>query len=127
MRGRGRSASWFSDRRARPLPGVAEWEAGVERGGDERMPQRVRAELLDQPGTASHATHDPPHATTVHASTVGAEKDRPRHAFADRRVDTPGGPHCERDRDDLAALTQHRHRAVTAFAAQRGDVCAAPR
>ena len=39
--GPGRTASSFGDRHARRLLGVSEWDAGVEGGGDERMPQGV--------------------------------------------------------------------------------------
>ena len=51
-----------------------------------------------------------------------SEEDRPLDPFADGQIDRPGGSGSERDSDDLAALAQHRERAVPPFEAERFDV-----
>jgi hypothetical protein len=45
---------------------VAQQDAGIQTGGgDERVAQRVRADLLGQPGRAGDAADDPPAASTA--------------------------------------------------------------
>ena len=55
-------------------------------------------------------------------SPLLSEEDRPLDPFADGEIDGPGGSRGERDGDDLAALAQHRERAVAPFEAERLDV-----
>jgi hypothetical protein len=62
---------------------VAQWDAGVGRGGDEGVSQCVRADLLIQSRAAGHAAHDSAGAVSVHALSVGTKEDRPVEAFAD--------------------------------------------
>jgi hypothetical protein len=76
---------------------VAQRDAGVEGSGDERA-QRVRPDLLVQPGASSHALHDPSGAVPVHPLPVTTQEDRPVQAFADRQVDRAGGARSEWDR-----------------------------
>jgi hypothetical protein len=58
----------------------------------------------------------------IHPLTIWAEEDRTVGSFADGEIDRAGGPRCERDGDDLAALTQDRQRPVTSFDTERVDV-----
>ena len=48
---------------------VAQWHAGVEGGGDERVSQCERPDSFDDPGLASDATHDTRRAVTVESPT----------------------------------------------------------
>ena len=47
------------------LLNVAERHAGVERGGNARVPERVRADVLADAGAASDLADDPPGAVPV--------------------------------------------------------------
>ena len=101
---------------------VPQRDAGVEGGGDERVPQRVRPDLLGDPGAAGDPADDPPGAVPVQPLPVGGQEDRPVAAFADGQVDRPGGARRERDGDDLAALAGDHQGAVAAFEAEGLDV-----
>ena len=83
---------------------IAERHPGVERGSDESMPKRVRADPLADAGLAGKAPHDPGRAAAVQPLAGGSEEDRPLRPLADGEVDRPGGARRERDSDDLAAL-----------------------
>jgi len=77
---------------------------GVERGGNERVPQGMRADVLGDPGAAGHPADDPGGAMPVQPPPVGGEEQRSFGALADGQVDRPRGARGERDGDDLAAL-----------------------
>jgi len=47
------------------LLNIAQRDPGIERGGDERMPQRVRRDGLGDPGAAGELADDPPGAVPV--------------------------------------------------------------
>ena len=98
---------------------VAQRDPGVERGGDERVAQRVRSDPLGDPGAAGDPAHDPAGGVAVEPAAVGGEEDRSFAAFADGQVDGAGGAGRERDGDDLAALAQDGEGAVAAFEAER--------
>jgi hypothetical protein len=83
---------------------VAEWDAGVEGGGTERVPQRVRPGWLGDPGAAGHPADNPGGAVAVEPLSVWGEEERPSHAPADHEIDRPRGAGCQRDGDDLAAF-----------------------
>jgi len=51
---------------------VAERYAGVQSGSDEGMPQRVRPDVLADPGAAGDAADDPPGAVPVQPPAVRA-------------------------------------------------------
>ena len=101
---------------------VAERDTGVERGGDERVPQGVGSDPLGDPGPASDAAHDPARGVPIESVAVGAAEDRSFAAFTDGEIDRPRGAGRERDGHDLAALAQDRQGAVAAFEAELFDV-----
>ena len=101
---------------------VAQRHPGVEGGGDERVPQRVRADLLGDPGAAGDPADDPGGAVPVQPPPVRGEEQRPLGALADGQVDRAGGARRERDGDDLAALAGDDQGAVAALEAQVLDV-----
>jgi hypothetical protein len=101
---------------------VSERHAGVEGGGDERGPERVRPDRLVDPRLASQSPHDSPGGMTVEALTVASQQDGPLGPLADGQVDRSCCAWRERDGDNLGALAPHRQRAVPAFEAERLDV-----
>jgi hypothetical protein len=68
------------------------------------MPQRVRADLLGDPGATGHPPDDPGGTVPVQPPPVVSEEQRPFGAVADRQLDRPGGTRGKRDGNDLAAL-----------------------
>ncbi len=106
----------------RRLLHIAQRDAGVESGGDERMTQGVRADRLVDPGLAGDAPHDPPRGVAVEALAVRPDEDRPLGPLTNGQVDRAGRAWRERDGDDLAALAEHREGAMAAFDAERFDV-----
>ena len=101
---------------------VAEWDAGVEGGGDERVSKAVRRDALVDPGALHESLDHPVRAVAVHPSTFDAEKDRPHRAFADVQIQCPPGAGCDRDGDVLAALSHDRQRAMSTLDRQVADV-----
>ena len=73
---RGRSASWCVVGVTRGLLHVAERDAGIQRGGDERVPQGVWSDSLVDPGATGDATHDPGCAVPVETLTVAGQQNR---------------------------------------------------
>ncbi len=69
---------------------IPERHPGVEGGGDERMPQRVRPNRLGDSGAAGQAAHDPGGTVPVQPLSVGAEEDRPVPRLTDGQADRPG-------------------------------------
>jgi hypothetical protein len=57
------------------FPDVAQRHPGVQRGGDERVPQRVRGDRLADPGVARGLADDPPGAVPVQPPSVGGQED----------------------------------------------------
>jgi hypothetical protein len=100
---------------------VAQRHVGVKRRGDERMPERVRADRLADPGPARHPADDPPSAMTVQPPSISGEENRPLAAFAGGQVDRAGGAGSERNDDDLAALAGDGQRPVPALQTQMLD------
>jgi hypothetical protein len=101
---------------------VAQRDPGVQRCGDERVPQRVRPDRLGDPGAAGDPADDPPGAVPVQPPAIDGQEDGPVTALADGQVDRPGGARRQRDGDDLAALAGDRQGPVPAFQAQLPDV-----
>ena len=94
---------------------VPQRHPGVKRGGDERMPQRVRADVLCDPGTSGHTADDPGGAVPVQPPPARGEEQGSFGALADGQVDGVGGARGERDGDDLAALAGDDQGPVPAF------------
>jgi hypothetical protein len=95
---------------------------GIERGGDERVPKRVRCDGLADPGAAGGVADDPPGGVLVQPSPVAGQEHWPFRALADGQVERPGGTRGQRDGDDLAALTGDGQGPVATFQAQVLDV-----
>jgi hypothetical protein len=76
---------------------VPQRHPGIQRGGDERVPQRVRPDCLGDPGAAGDPADDPPGAVPVQPAPIGGQEDWPLAALADSQVDSPGGPRREWD------------------------------
>jgi hypothetical protein len=94
----------------------------VQRSGDKCVPQRVRADLLGDPGAAGNSADDPRGAVPVQSFPVGGEEQRPAGALADRQVDGAGGARGERNGDDLAALAGDDQGPMAALEAQVLDI-----
>jgi hypothetical protein len=77
--------------------GVAQGHSRVERGSDERVPERGRRDGLADSGAAGDLTDDPPGTVPVQPPPVRSQEDRSFGAFADDQVDRPGGPRRQRD------------------------------
>jgi ribosomal protein S18 acetylase RimI-like enzyme len=101
---------------------VLQRHPGIERGSNERVSQRVRANVLGDPGPAGNPPHDPGGAVPVHPPLVPGKEQRTFTALAGGQVDGPGGARGERDGDDLAALAGDHQGAVAALEAQVLDV-----
>ncbi len=95
--------------------------AGVEGGGNERVPQRMRPDGLGDPGAVGGPADDPRGAVPVQPPTVRSQEEGSVAALADGQVDRPGGARGERDGDDLAALASDHQGAVPALDAQGLD------
>jgi hypothetical protein len=101
---------------------VPERYPGVQGGGDERMPQRMRPDVLGDPCAAGDAADDPPGAVPVQPPPVRRKEDRTFASLADSQIDRPRSARRQRDRDDLAALTGNDQGPVPAFQAQGLDI-----
>jgi hypothetical protein len=101
---------------------VAERDSGSEGGGDECVPQRVRADLLGGPGAAGDPAGDPGGAVPVQPLPVRGDEQRPAGALADSKIDGAGGARGERDRNDLAAFAGDDEGSVPALDAQVLDI-----
>jgi hypothetical protein len=114
---------WCADRHEARLPGRRGAGPGVEGGGDERVPHRVRAHLLADPRAAGNPAHDPGSAVPVQPFPVHGEEQGPADALADRQVDRTGGTRGEWDGGDLVALAGNNQCSVASLEAQVLDVC----
>ena len=101
---------------------VAQRHAGVEGGGDEGVPQRVRADPLGDPGPARDPADDPARGVAVEAPTVGPRKIGPSQRSPMARSIARAVRGASGNGDDLAALAQDRQGAVPALEAERLDV-----
>ncbi len=101
---------------------IAQRDPGVQRGGNERVPERVRRHGLGDPGAARHLADDPSGAVPVQSPPVTGQENVPVRSFADDQVDRPGGARRQRDSNDLAALAGDGQGPVPAFQAQVLDV-----
>jgi hypothetical protein len=77
---------------------------------------------LGQSGAPGHAADDPAGAVPVQSAACGGEEDGSFAALADRQVDRPRCPRCERDDGFLAAFAGDGQGAVAALDGQVVDV-----
>jgi len=82
---------------------VAQRHPGIQGGSDERVTQRVRADVLGDSGAARDAADDSRRAVPVQAAPVSDQEDRPVRAFSGGQVDRPGSARRQRNGDNLAA------------------------
>jgi hypothetical protein len=66
---------------------VAQGHAGVERGGDECVPEGVRDDVLGDPGAAGDPGDDAGGAVPVQTPRACGDKERSFSALADGQVD----------------------------------------
>lgn len=101
---------------------VAERDTGVEGGGDERVPQRVRADALAHTRPFREAPDDPRRGVTIEPSAVHAEEDRTLEPVPDGEIDGTSRSRRERDGHDLAALPADQQHPVAPFETEILDV-----
>jgi hypothetical protein len=68
---------------------VAQRNSGVERSGDERVPQRMRPDALGDPGLSGYATHNASGGMAVGSLTGAVHEDRALETLTDREVEYP--------------------------------------
>ena len=95
---------------------------GVQRRGDERVPQRVRSDRLGEPSTVRGPADDPRRTVAVQPPAVGGQEQRPVAALADGQVDRPGSARRKWNGNDLAAFADDHQSPVAALGAERLDV-----
>jgi hypothetical protein len=83
---------------------VPEGYAGVERGGDERVSQRVGTNPLGAPRTTGDAPHDPSRRVTVKTLAVAVDEDGSLEALAYGEVKCAGYARCEGHGHHLSSL-----------------------
>ncbi len=101
---------------------VEQRDTRIESGRDERMPQRMRSDPLENPGPSSDASHDPGGAMTIETATAAVTENRAGAVFPDGEIDRPCGSWRERDRHRFAALAMNNECAVPALEAELFDV-----
>jgi hypothetical protein len=78
------------DQLGKRLPARPQRDPSIQRGGDERVAQRVRPNGLGDPGAAGDAPNDSPGAVAVQSAPIGSQEDGSFGALADGQVDRPG-------------------------------------
>src|SRR5262249_23629091 len=66
---------------------VPQRNPGIERRGDERVPQRMRPDRFGDPGAAGGPADDPGRAVPVQPAAIKSQEDRPVGALADGQAD----------------------------------------
>ncbi len=101
---------------------VSKGNAGVKRAGNERVPEAVGADPLDDPGTPGKPLDGPIGGVAVHPTALGAEEERARRSLGDVEVDGPGRAGSQGDRYVLAALPHNLERSVSPLEVEVVDV-----
>ena len=101
---------------------VAQRDAGVEGGGDERVAQAVGRDPLAYPCPAGESLHCAISRVAVHPCAVGPEEDRSGRSLTDVQVERPASAWRERDSHVLAALADDPQRPVPSVNIQVVDV-----
>ncbi len=74
---------------------IAQRDSGIQRCGNERVPERMRRNGFGDPGTAGGLADEPPGAMPVQPPPVRGQEHRPAGALADSQVNGPGGARAE--------------------------------
>ena len=74
--------------------------------------QGVRGDVLVDPRPASDPSNDPAGGVPIHPLAGDGGEDRTIESFTDGEIDGPADPWGQRHGDQLAALAQHRDRAM---------------
>jgi hypothetical protein len=69
---------------------VPQRDPSIQRGGDERVEQRVRPNGRGDPGAAGDPADDPPGAVAVQSAPIGSQEDGSFGTLAEGHVDRPG-------------------------------------
>jgi hypothetical protein len=102
---------------------IAQVDARVEHGGDERVAEHVRVCPGDgHAGGRGEAAQAAGGRVPVHPGAAAVEQDRPVRAVCDRLVDGPADGWRQRDQDDLGALAAYAQHPVAVLLAEIGDV-----
>jgi hypothetical protein len=105
---------------------VAEADAGVEHGRDERVTGHVRVHAWHPHAGGGGQVFEPAGCgVAVHPGVVGAAQERSFGPAIDRLVDGPCYRRWQRDEHDLAALAADSQHAVAVFFADVADAGAA--
>jgi hypothetical protein len=101
---------------------VAQWDAGIQGGGDEGMAEGVRPDPLFDGRPFCDPAHDSRRAVAVQGGAVRPDEDRARGSPPDGQVDRQGCARRQRGGDDLAALAQHPESAMPPLETEGFDV-----
>ena len=101
---------------------IAQWDTGVEGGGNERVPQRVWTDALVNPCSSGDPPYDPGGAVPVESSAGAVTEDRSYGSFTHSEIDRARSSWCKRDGHGLAALAVDDESPVTALEAELFDV-----
>ena len=96
---------------------VAERDASVEGGSDERVAQTVRRDALVDPGSLHEPLDHAVGAVPVHPATFDAEEDRPDCAVTDIQMLTEAG----QLQDERALMAPCQDQRLCAGAKDGGD------
>ena len=100
---------------------IAQWDAGVEGGHDERRSEHVRMHVVE-PGLLADRVNPALRGAGVKATAAGASQERAFAAFANRQVEDAAGPGDQRDGRRLVAFADDAQGPVPAFQPEVFDV-----
>ena len=103
---------------------VAQRDAGVEGGHDERGAQHVRVDVVE-PGPFADRPHPAVGGAGVEPGAVGASQDRPTGTLADHQVERAGSARHERDGRGPVAFADDAEGAMAPLEPEVFDVGAA--
>ena len=97
---------------------VTQWYPGVEGGGDERVAEAVRRDLLVYACSAGKAFDHAISAVAIHSATLDPKKDRADYAVANVEIECTSSSRGDWDRHVLAAFADDRQCSVASFSRQ---------
>ena len=101
---------------------VPQGHTSIEGGGDEAMPQAVRADPLVDPSSSGESFHCSVSGVAVHSLSVGPQEDRTGYSFANVKLDGSGGARGQRDHCALASLSGYPQDVVASLETEIIDV-----